>query len=178
MEDKCTADPLKDENLFQKSILAQGKLGYVRGEAKPMVDCILCEIIKGNPSIPRHVVWEDEACIIMLNLYPYNPGHAMVLPKTHIERLHLLPSDLLLHLFTLVQKIERAQEIAFKCVGWNIGVNDGDCSGQSIKHLHVHVVPRFASEVGFLDIIGKTRTVAMQIDYAFQQLRDAFLKLS
>ncbi len=170
-------DPLKDESLFPKSILAQGKLGYIRGDTKPKVDCILCEIVKGNPNIPRHVVWEDETCMVMMNLYPYNPGQAMILPKAHFERFHLLPKDLMQQIFTLVQKVERAQEIAFKCVGWNIGVNDGDCSGQSIKHLHVHVVPRFASEVGFLDIIAKTRTVPMQIDYAFQQLREAFLKL-
>ncbi len=170
-------DPLKDESLFPKSILAHGKLGYVRGDAKPKVDCILCEIVKGNPNIPQHIVWEDDKCMVMLNLYPYNPGHAMVLPKAHFERFHALPKDLILHLFNLVQKVEQAQEMAFKCVGWNIGVNDGDCSGQSIKHLHVHIVPRFASEIGFLDIIGKTRTVAMQIDQALQQLREAFLKL-
>ncbi len=171
------SDPLKDENLFPKSILAQGKLGYVRGENKPKVECILCEIVKANPQIPRHVIWEDDKCIVMLNLYPYNPGHAMVLPKAHYERFHALPSDLVQQIFTLVQKVERAQEIAFKCVGWNIGINDGDCSGQSIKHVHVHVVPRFASELGYLDIIGKTRSLVMQIDYALQQLRDAFLKL-
>ncbi len=172
------ADPLKDESLFPKTILAQGKLGYIRGETKPKVDCILCEIVRGNPSIPRHVVWEDETCMVMMNLYPYNPGQVMVLPKAHFERFHALPQELIVKIFSLVQKAERAQEIAFKCVGWNIGVNDGDCSGQSIKHLHVHCVPRFTSEMGFLDIIAQTRTVPMQIDYAFQQMRDAFLKLS
>jgi len=115
--------------------------------------------------------------MIMMNLYPYNPGQALVLPKTHFEQFHTLPSEIITKIFVLVQKVERAQESAFNCVGWNIGINDGDYSGQSIKHLHVHVVPRYASEVGFLDIIARTRTVPIQIDYAFQQLRDAFLNL-
>ena len=171
-------DPFKEEGLFTKSLLAQGKLGYIRGETRPKVNCILCEIVKKNPDIPQHVVWEDEKCMIIMNLYPYNPGQVMVFPKLHYERFYELPQELILQIFNLIQKVERAQELAFKCVGWNIGVNDGDCSGQSIKHLHVHVVPRFTSEVGFLDIIAKTRAVPMQIDFAFHQMRDTFLKMT
>jgi len=175
--DPKDGDPEKDNNLFTENLISLGKLKYVQGTARPNVDCILCSIFERDPAVVSPVVWEDDQMMVVMNLYPYNPGHCMVVPRTHFERLYDLPADLVSYLFTIVQKVQRAQEIAFKCVGWNVGINDGDCSGQSIKHVHVQVVPRFKSELGFIDIIGKTRVMPIQLDQAMEMLKEAYNSL-
>ena len=163
-------------NLFSHNLIAQGKLKYIQGD-RPAVDCILCAVFERTPGVYAGVVWEDENLGIIMNPYPYNPGHVMAVPKVHYERFYALPVELITSLFTVVQKVQQAQEIAFHCVGHNVGINDGEFSGQSIKHVHVHVVPRFQSELGYIDIIGKTRVIPLQLDQAFEILKETFASL-
>lgn len=160
-------DPLKKESLFPDSLYAQGKAEYVTGK-KPDVSCILCAIRDGNPDVRTHKIFQDDKTLIILNLYPFNPGHLLICPTRHVERWRDLTDDEVARIMALVKKAEDVLEREFGCTSFNFGVNEGKMSGASIDHLHVQLVPRFKSELGFIDVIGKARAVI----YTLEQVRD------
>ncbi len=163
--------------VFTRSIVAQGKYDYIRGKTRRKYECIFCEVLKGNPELETHPLYEDDDFYCTLNLYPYNAGHLLVLPKKHITSLLEFSSEDLTRLFSLVQACEKILKKSLKPSGFNIGVNEGPNSGQSITHFHVHIVPRFPNELGFMDTVGATRTVPLTIDQVQEILLPKFKKI-
>ncbi|MHA1782100.1 MAG: HIT family protein, partial [Promethearchaeota archaeon] len=83
----------------------------------------------------------------------------MVVPNKHIERFVELEKRELIHIFRTIQGIQLMLDELYSPKGYNIGINEGNVAGASIKHLHVHVVPRYKGELGYIDIVGQTRVV-------------------
>ncbi|MHA1732132.1 MAG: HIT family protein [Promethearchaeota archaeon] len=164
-------------SIFTRSIVAQGKFEYIQGRTRRMYECIFCEVVKKNPNLVAHELFADEFILVMLNLYPYNAGHLLVLPKAHVESLNDLNTDSLARLFSCVQACQKILRESFKPTGFNVGINEGANSGQSVKHLHVHVVPRFPNELGFLDIVGGTRTIPLNVEQVHKRLSPKFKKI-
>ncbi len=100
--------------------------------------CIFCKIVSGE--IPAHKVYEDDVSIVFLDNGPLFPGHCLVSPKQHIETLADLPAALLQPIFANAQLIAKALELGLNAEGSFVAVNNR--IGQSVPHLHVHVVPR------------------------------------
>jgi len=161
---------MEDESLFKNHLVAQGKLDYVQGTKKPKVDCILCEIIKGSDKVEKLTVYQDNLALICLNLYPYNPGHLMILPIRHITDFREFTDEEILHIMNLVKKCEDLLTELYHPTGFNLGINQGEYSGASIAHLHFHLLPRFRSELGYIDIIGKTRVVVEGIYSVYEKI--------
>ena len=139
----------------RQHLIAHNKLDYVQGK-RPDVPCILCAVRDQHPEVEQLEVYRTPAFLVSLNLYPYNPGHLMLVPLRHIES----PAELsdaealeLHHLQTLSLKVIGS---LFPAQGFNIGYNLGQAGGGSIAHLHLHVVPRFRNEQGFMTTIGQT----------------------
>ena len=107
-----------------------------------------------------------------LNLYPYNPGHLMVVPNRHVEKYTDLNRDELLHAFRIIQGLQLLLDDLYSPKGYNIGMNQGRLAGGSIEHLHVHVVPRFGEELGYIDIVGKTRIVVESLDSVQKKIKN------
>lgn len=107
-------------------------------------ECIFCKIIKGE--LPSHKVFEDEHTVAFLDINPINPGHVLVIPKVHAERLSLLDDDNATALFKTVKKIEEVVSEMPDCMGTNLIQNNGRSAGQLINHVHVHIVPRAAGD--------------------------------
>jgi ATP adenylyltransferase len=149
----------EDENIFKHHLQAVGKLGYVKGTARPQVDCIMCCIRDDDPRVDSLKVFQDDQIFISLNKYPYNPGHLMVAPSRHVENFNELSDEERNYLFKRVMDCQRLLQDIFQPTGFNVGYNQGDFAGASIKHIHVHVVPRYKGELGFIDIIGDARVV-------------------
>ncbi|MBI4599180.1 HIT family protein [Candidatus Uhrbacteria bacterium] len=105
-----------------------------------MPDCLFCNIVRGE--IPCHKVYEDERVLAFLDIQPVNPGHVLVIPKTHSANMvHMAPEDL--HaVMDAVQKIAPALLRAVGFEGFNLGVNTGAAAGQVVFHTHFHVMPR------------------------------------
>lgn len=137
------------------------KIKYISGD-KPDVECILCAIRERRPEVKTLEVYRSERFIISLNLYPYNPGHLMVFPSRHIEKLHELGDDEVMEFHRMTSDSVRALEEEFNPSGFNIGFNLGKNSGASISHIHQHIVPRYNNEVGFLDVLSGTRVVVVE----------------
>ncbi len=112
-----------------------------------MVDdenCLFCKIIKKE--IPAEIVYEDNATLAFLDINPRNPGHVLVIPKTHYVEIFDISDGELGTLVTSVKKLATAARDGMKADGVSISQSNGAAAGQVISHLHFHVIPRFASE--------------------------------
>lgn len=166
----------EDDNLFKTHLQAKGKLEYVQGKKRPEVDCILCAIVKDSPKVQKYKVYQDKLAVISLNLYPYNVGHLLVFPIRHVTEFTELTDEELIHLSHLIQNSQKMLSKVYNPTGFNIGINQGNFAGASIPHLHYHVIPRFRGELGYIDIVGKTRIVVEGISETHKKLKEAVPK--
>ena len=110
-----------------------------------MENCIFCKIVSGE--IPSSKVYEDEVCIATLDINPAAPGHTLIIPKEHHQDLtDDVDETLLGHLFKTAAIIGARQKERLKAEGFNVIQNNGEVAGQSVHHLHIHVIPRFAND--------------------------------
>ena len=156
--------------MFEKWLRALGKLDYVQGKARPNVDCILCSVRDNDERVVSLKVYQDTLIFISLNLYPYNPGHLMIVPNRHVQRFSDLTKEELIHLSRTIQGVQLLIDELYAPKGYNIGINQGKEAGASIEHLHIHLVPRFGSELGFIDIVGKSRVLPEGLESVKQKL--------
>ena len=108
------------------------------------MDCIFCRIANGE--IPSAAVYEDDQVRVILDLGPAARGHALVLPKEHFKDSAEAPEALLGHLMAVGARVGKAQMKAFGADGFNLIQNNGEAAGQSVFHLHLHVIPRKAGD--------------------------------
>lgn len=109
-----------------------------------MSDCIFCKIIAGE--IPSATVYEDDDVKAILDVNPAAKGHVIVLPKTHAENIFSIPDEDLKKAICVAKKIATALKKTYNCDGVNILQNNGEAAGQSVFHLHIHVIPRFEGD--------------------------------
>ncbi len=109
-----------------------------------MAGCVFCRIVSGE--LPAVKVYEDEYVVAFLDIKPANPGHTLVVPKRHVERLEELEPDEAQALLYAAARIAPAIVRAVGAEGYNILVNIGAAAGQEIPHLHLHIIPRFTSD--------------------------------
>ena len=155
---------------------ALGKLDYVQGKARPDVDCILCSVRDNDERVKILKIYEDDICFIVLNIYPYNPAHLMIVTKRHITKFIELTKKELIHITRAIQGIQLLLDELYNPKGYNIGINQGRDAGGSIDHLHFHIVPRYGSELGFIDIVGETRVLPESLDSVKQKLENVITK--
>ena len=142
---------------FDRQLFIPSKKGYVKGENRPKVDCILCEVCKNNPEVDNLLIWKNEIVAASVNLYPYTSGHIFIFPVRHVTETSQLNDEEVMQMHRLqVFSVEVLKEL-YKPGGFNIGYNVGYSSGASIEHLHQHIVPRYSRELGFVDIISGTK---------------------
>ncbi len=108
--------------------------------------CIFCRIVRGE--IPSRKVFEDNSTLAMLDVSPLAPGHTLVVPKTHIERVEDLSPEISNALFSTVQRLTGPVRRSVGAHALTIGINDGREAGQVVPHVHVHIIPRDRSDGG------------------------------
>ena len=138
---------------FESYLTAPWKAEYV-GRKKDPNECLLCAIANKNKSITAWEVFRDDQAMVLLNRYPYNPGHLLIVPLDHFEEFDKLPASLSSHLTLLIQNSLKLLKKTHSPQGFNIGLNLGKVSGRSIPHLHWHIVPRYLGDYNFLEILG------------------------
>jgi len=130
-----------------------------------MVQCIFCQIV--NKELPASVVYEDDLCLVFMDIFPIKPGHTLVIPKNHGAFLHDLEDKERQHLFIVANAVLQAQRSAgITQNGANLLVNDGKAANQHVPHVHVHILPRDQGDIGkvawtfltrMLNIFGKDK---------------------
>jgi len=156
------------------NLFVPGKMGYVRGEKRPDVECILCAIAAGSDEVVRMDVHRSRLFMVALNLYPYSPGHLMVFPLRHIVDVRSLSDEEALELHKLQNLCLDIIEKVYTPHGFNLGYNLGRAGGASIEHLHLHIVPRYIRETGFIDIIGGAKIIVEDPNITLSRVREAF----
>ena len=108
--------------------------------------CFFCKII--NKEVPAEIIYEDENVIAILDIHPRAPGHTMILPKIHAENILDLPEEKIEGVFRGVKKVTELLNKSLRPDGFTIGINHGKVSGQTIEHLHIHILPRWYNDNG------------------------------
>ena len=147
---------------------------YIGGIQKP--GCLFCRIIENpNDEDARLVVWRPQGAIVLLNKFPYNPGHAMVAPHAHKASLEDLDDAETADLMRAVRRTFTVLREAMSPDGLNAGVNVGRAAGAGIPdHVHFHIVPRWNGDTNFMAVIDDVKVVNEALDQTAEKLRKIF----
>ncbi|MFA5804635.1 MAG: HIT domain-containing protein [Melioribacteraceae bacterium] len=139
-------------------------------------DCVFCEALKlPIDSKESLIVYKNKLCYVMLNLYPYNSGHLMIIPNKHISDIHTLSHDEMNEMMSTVRLSMKALEKAMKPQGMNFGANLGKAAGAGIdSHLHFHVVPRWSGDINFMPAIGEVKIISQDLLETKKKLINSF----
>ena len=153
-------------------------MAYVTEASTPAPGCIFCAALAGLDADPL-VVHRASRSYVILNKFPYNNGHLMVVPHRHVGRLAELDSAEVGELMQLTQLSERVLASVYAPHGFNMGLNLGTAAGAGIAdHLHMHVVPRWSGDTNFISVVGETRVLPEELPATADRLRTAFTSAS
>lgn len=139
--------------------------------------CILCEKPAEANDTANLILLRARHNFVIMNRYPYSPGHLMVAPYRHTPLLESLKEDVLLEHFKLVQECITIIRKLWNPAGFNMGMNMGRVAGAGIdKHIHTHVVPRWAGDTNFMPVIASTRVISSALDENYAELVPEFQK--
>ena len=154
------------------------RLAYVTEAVVPPQSCIFCAA-QANLNVEPLVVHASPRSFVILNKFPYNNGHLMIVPLRHVGRLADLDREELTDLMVLGQLSERVLAGEYGPHGFNVGLNLGKSAGAGIDgHLHMHVVPRWQGDTNFVTVVGETRVLPEELPATATRLRAAFRALS
>ena len=153
------------------------RLAYVSGGEKSEA-CVFCAALDSEDAAPL-VVFRGTACFVILNLFPYNNAHLMVVPNRHVASLAETTPDERRELVDLAAVAETAILEAYAPQGMNMGINLGKPAGAGIPgHLHLHVVPRWSGDTNFMTVIGQTRVLPEELPQTADKLRPIFERIA
>jgi len=142
-----------------------------------MPGCIFCDALARGDDEPL-LIHRGVRAFVILNKFPYNNGHLMVVPRAHVGRLAALDAPALGELMVLTQAAERALAAVYAPHGFNVGLNLGKPAGAGVlDHLHLHVVPRWDGDTNFMSVVGETRVLPEELPATAARLRAAFHEL-
>ena len=154
-------------------IWAPWRIQYIQLE-KPE-GCILCEKPEQNKDALNYILYRGDKNFIILNSYPYNPGHLMVAPYRHVTNLEELTEEERHEHFEIVTRSIRALRQVFNPGGFNIGINVGKAAGAGIEdHVHTHIVPRWQGDTNFMPVLADIRVVPEALDETYKKLEGKF----
>lgn len=138
--------------------------------------CILCDKPAQGCDVENHILYRGTANFVMMNAYPYNPGHLMVSPYRHLSGLDELGDEERNEHFEAVCRCIRVLREAFGPEGFNIGVNMGKVAGAGIDgHVHTHIVPRWQGDSNCMPVISDVRVVPEALEETYGRLREKFI---
>lgn len=149
------------------------RYAYVSGTEKT-VGCIFCEAPKEKDDAKVLIVHRGRHSFVILNAYPYTPGHVMIVPYTHLDELQKLPTEAANEMMALCQRMEGVLRELYRPDGINLGMNIGKAAGAGIAgHIHMHELPRWVADANFMSVVGETRILPETLDVTWKRMREA-----
>lgn len=137
--------------------------------------CPFCNAVTTNDDVGALVLARFDSVLVMLNRYPYNAGHLLVIPHAHEAGLSALSPAVRGEIMEATNRCIQVLTEKLECKGVNVGFNFGECSGGSIPdHLHMHILPRWQGDTNFLATIGQTKLVSFDLEEMYEKLKGAF----
>jgi ATP adenylyltransferase len=151
------------------------RLTYVTEASGMTSGCIFCDALANASEL---IVHRGPSCFVILNKFPYNNGHLMIVPNRHLGRLADLDGTTLSEFATLTQTCERVLAKSYDPHGFNMGLNLGKSGGAGVlDHLHMHIVPRWNGDTNFMSVVGETRVLPEELTQTAARVRTAFAAL-
>ena len=150
--------------------------------------CVFCNMLAAVEYAVEHGMAQEEAdaatyilergksCFVVLNAFPYNSGHLMVVPYVHEASLMALPEETAAELMVLARRAERILRRVYQPKGLNLGLNLGEAAGAGVAdHLHLHAVPRWSGDTNFMSVLAETRVLPEMLGESYKRLREALV---
>ena len=153
-----------------KILYAPWRIAYILG--KKIKGCLFCKLIKQKNDKKNLILERKKYCFVILNRYPYNNGHLMIVPYKHISKLEQLDDKTLLEMNKAVQEYVVKMQKAMRTDGFNIGINIGKIAGAGIDdHVHMHIVPRWAGDNNFMPVLGGNKVISESFESVYEKLK-------
>ncbi|MFA5857676.1 MAG: HIT domain-containing protein [Elusimicrobiota bacterium] len=158
-----------------KNLWAPWRMTFIETH-KHVKGCVFCRYLRERMNdVKNHVLYRGRTCFVVMNLYPYNNGHLMVMPKRHIGDITKLTKSEYAELMALSIKAVKVIKRVLKPEGYNIGMNIGAVSGAGIAdHLHMHIVPRWYADTNFMPVVAGIKVMPQAVDDTYALLVKEF----
>ena len=155
-----------------KKIWAPWRMTYIRGQKED--GCLFCQISRQKNDEGNLILYGGEYAFVMMNRFPYNNGHLMVVPRRHCTDVESLETREIEELFHLLKLSIRALTTSLVPDGYNVGINLGKAAGAGMEHLHLHIVPRWSGDSNFMPVLSDTRVIPEFVETTYHKLCLAF----
>jgi len=161
-----------------ESLHAPWRINYILDQNRDNQQVsVFADIARADDDQGNHVVARTRSSFALLNTFPYNGGHILVLPYSEVQDTCDLTDEELLDLMLLVNRCKQAIAKVMKPDGFNIGINLGSVAGAGIEdHLHIHIVPRWRGDTNFMPVIGQTKILPEALADVAEKLRSALIQ--
>jgi len=151
------------------------RMAYIRQGDDGQRGCVFCELPAQDDDQANHILGRGERVFAILNAFPYNPGHLMVMPFRHVGGYADLTPEELSEMMAMTGTAIQALEDESGPHGFNLGMNLGQVAGAGIAdHVHLHLVPRWGGDTNFMPVVGQTKVLPELLDETYQKLRPHF----
>ncbi len=139
--------------------------------AEKATGCVFCNAVAANDDEKTLIIYRGKLCFVILNAYPYTPGHVMIVPYAHLDELRKLPAEAASEMMTLSQRMESLLRELYHPDGINLGMNIGKAAGAGIAgHIHMHVLPRWVADANFMSVVGETRILPETLEETWKRM--------
>ena len=160
-----------------ESLHAPWRIEYILAPKPQLSASLFTQIAQSSDDVANLVIIRDRTCYALLNRYPYNGGHLMIVPYKQVANFDSLTDEELADLWKLARRCINGLKQVMKPDGFNVGLNLGKVAGAGIEeHLHIHVVPRWSGDTNFMPVLANTRVVPQALDELAAQLRTALAR--
>ena len=150
------------------------RYSYISSAGKA-AGCIFCEKASSKEDRENLIVHRGQRCYVLLNLFPYNNGHLLIAPYEHVDSLAACSEEGATEMMQLARRSESALRELYQPHGLNLGMNLGEAAGAGVAgHIHLHVLPRWVGDAGFMSTVGETRVIPETLDITWQRVREVF----
>ncbi len=157
------------------ALWAPWRMRYIQGVDHKKQGCVFCQKVRETRDRENLILCRAQHTFVVLNLYPYNNGHMMIIPYQHVSDISDLDEQTAHELWTMVTRSKEALATAFHPEGFNIGMNIGRPSGAGIdQHIHMHIVPRWNGDTNFMPVTGETKVISQSLEDAYDALKPHF----
>lgn len=149
------------------------RYAFVSGAVKT-TGCVFCDAAKAGDDEKVRIVYRGQRCFVILNTYPYTPGHVMIVPYAHLDELRKLPPEAAQEMMELSQRMESVLRELYHPDGINLGMNIGKAAGAGIAgHIHMHALPRWVADANFISVVGETRILPETLEDTWKKISAA-----
>ena len=145
--------------------------------AEKATGCVFCNAVAANDDAKTLIVHRGKLCFVILNAYPYTPGHVMIVPYAHLNELRKLPPEAAGEMMALSQRMESVLRELYTPDGINLGMNIGKAAGAGIAgHIHMHVLPRWVADANFMSVVSETRVLPELLQETWKRMTAALAR--